>query len=416
MACIATSDVANSVSRTIANAVSPAQGLVLCAPPPRISWPRCRAPTPIVARGRGGSRLRSPPSSPPWRGRRWPRPRPLPRSPPRSRPPPPPRPRSTWRGVRAGRAAEGAARLLRDDHVPYVPIDVDLLMGNDEVALRGPWDRTNLIGVAPTAAELSRGLFDYHLDFPGDTLDPGCTYEEWARRLRPRRPPDDLRARRDRAGVPGQAGAPVLVLLRLQRLEQQARGRLGDDPARLRRGHPAPRRWPRGPTEVGYSQHSSAERADWGDDKLELVGGTHPVVYPAAGSRPTSSRRALPDAQPVEGVGCDDARGPSPRSARPWRPSPPTRADYLRAYPWLGFDGRWGEQQRSFFNGPTAPNDEDPVDRADHLVEGELARQELHGPGGRRGQHLGDRLLLRRGRGRLGGCCAGSRPTPDPGR
>ena len=66
---------------------------------------------------------------------------------------------------------------------PYVPIDVDLLMGNDEVALRGPWDRTNLIGVAPTAAQLSRGLWDYHLDFPGNTLDPGCTYEEWAERL-----------------------------------------------------------------------------------------------------------------------------------------------------------------------------------------------------------------------------------------
>ena len=38
------------------------------------------------------------------------------------------------------------------------------------------------------------------------------------------------------------------------------------------------------PVEVGYSQHEGAERADWGDDKLELVDGTHPVVYPAAGS------------------------------------------------------------------------------------------------------------------------------------
>ena len=40
----------------------------------------------------------------------------------------------------------------------------------------------------------------------------------------------------------------------------------------------------RRPAIVGYSQHEGAERADWGDDKLELVGGTHPVVYPAAGS------------------------------------------------------------------------------------------------------------------------------------
>ena len=34
---------------------------------------------------------------------------------------------------------------------PYQPTDIDLLMGNDEVALRGPWDRTNIVKVAPTA-------------------------------------------------------------------------------------------------------------------------------------------------------------------------------------------------------------------------------------------------------------------------
>src|SRR4029078_7194681 len=38
------------------------------------------------------------------------------------------------------------------------------------------------------------------------------------------------------------------------------------------------------PASVGYSQHEGAERASWGDDKLKLVDGTHPVVYPAAGS------------------------------------------------------------------------------------------------------------------------------------
>ncbi len=47
-------------------------------------------------------------------------------------------------------------------------------------------------------------------------------------------------------------------------------------------------------------------------------------------------------------------RAPSTRSS----PRCPTaRADYLAAFPWLGFDGRWGEQQAGFFNGPTGPND-----------------------------------------------------------
>ncbi len=51
--------------------------------------------------------------------------------------------------------------------------------------------------------------------------------------------PDRLRPRRHRAWRAGKALAPVLVLLRLQRLEQPARGRLGDGPARLRRERPA---------------------------------------------------------------------------------------------------------------------------------------------------------------------------------
>ena len=56
-----------------------------------------------------------------------------------------------------------------------MPSNVDAILPNDEVALRGPWDRDELVKIAPTADDLGRGLFDYHLDFPGDPLDPGCT-------------------------------------------------------------------------------------------------------------------------------------------------------------------------------------------------------------------------------------------------
>ena len=47
------------------------------------------------------------------------------------------------------------------------------------------------------------------------------------------------------------------------------------------------------PVEVGYSSHEGAERADWDDDKLEIVDGTHPVVYPAAGSHANKFTEAL---------------------------------------------------------------------------------------------------------------------------
>src|SRR3954471_2653949 len=50
---------------------------------------------------------------------------------------------------------------------PYQPTDVDVVLGNADVALRGPWDTTNVVKVAPTAHDLAVGLSGYHLDFPG---------------------------------------------------------------------------------------------------------------------------------------------------------------------------------------------------------------------------------------------------------
>jgi hypothetical protein len=113
----------------------------------------------------------------------------------------------------------------------------------------------------------------------------------------------------------------------------------------------------RGPAEVGYSQHSSAERAAWGDEKLELRDGTHPVVYPASGSHANFFRPELYLMRSeAEGVGCDDTTGPS-RAVRPVVETVPAAQDeYLAIYPWLGFDGRWGERQSAFYNGPTGPN------------------------------------------------------------
>ena len=65
------------------------------------------------------------------------------------------------------------------------------------------------------------------------------------------------------------------------------------------------------PVTVGYSSHEGAEQADWGEDKLELVDGTHPVVYPAAGSHANKFTAALYLGSSAEaGVGCDDTRGP----------------------------------------------------------------------------------------------------------
>ena len=75
------------------------------------------------------------------------------------------------------------------------------------------------------------------------------------------------------------------------------------------------------PVAVGYSSHEGAERADWGDDKLELVDGTHPVVYPAAGSH---ANKYTDGALPRQlGRGRRRLR----RHAGPARRAPPDRED-----------------------------------------------------------------------------------------
>ena len=41
---------------------------------------------------------------------------------------------------------------------PFLPTDVDGVLGNPSVALRGPWESDEIIKIAPTAEDLSRGL------------------------------------------------------------------------------------------------------------------------------------------------------------------------------------------------------------------------------------------------------------------
>ena len=117
------------------------------------------------------------------------------------------------------------------------------------------------------------------------------------------------------------------------------------------------RRSPRSRSRVGYSSHEGAERAEWGDDKLEVVEGTHPVVYPAAGSHANKFTEALYLGSSAEaGVGCDDTRGPHVEFAPAVKTIPSDPDAARRAFPWIAFEGRWGELQRAFFNGPTGPN------------------------------------------------------------
>ena len=234
---------------------------------------------------------------------------------------------------------------------PFIPTDIDLLLGEETVALRGPWNVTDLVEIAPTANDLVN-RFEYHLDFPGDALAPGCDYNRWARRLTQGSQPVVY------AHVVGESDELALQYWFFYPFNDFNNTHEGDwemiqlvfDAVDARAALATQ------PVEVGYSSHEGAERATWDDDKLDVVG-ERPVVYPAAGSHANKYSDALWLGSSAEaGVGCDDTRGPHRELTPRVVTIPSDAAAAETAYPWIAFEGRWGELQRAFFNGPTGPN------------------------------------------------------------
>jgi hypothetical protein len=239
---------------------------------------------------------------------------------------------------------------------PYLPIDVNLLFDEPTVALRGPWGSGDLVKIGPTAKDLSKGLFEYHLDFPGSALQPGCDYLLWERRLVEGHAPAVYAHVATDPARPGKLALQYWLFYVFNDWNNLHEGdwemiQLVFDAST------AAEALQRSPVEVGYSQHEGAERSAWTDEKLERVDGTHPVVHPAAGSHANFYGESLYLGSSAEqGVGCDDTRGPTfdVRPAVQTIPSDPAQAN--ADYPWIAFDGRWGELRPAFFNGPTGPN------------------------------------------------------------
>jgi hypothetical protein len=238
---------------------------------------------------------------------------------------------------------------------PYLPIDTDVLLGDPTVALRGPWGSGDLIKIGPSATDLSKGLFEYHLDFPGNALRPGCGYLRWERHLVAGHAPVVYAHVAAEPGFPGKLALQYWLFYVFNDWNNLHEGDWEMVQLDFDASTPA-EALHRPPVAVGYSQHEGAERAAWDDAKLERVG-THIVVHPADGSHANFFGQALYlGSSAEEGVGCDDTRGPS-IDVRPVVQTIPTAQAAARAaFPWIAFEGRWGELRPAFFNGPTGPN------------------------------------------------------------
>jgi hypothetical protein len=220
--------------------------------------------------------------------------------------------------------------------------------GSEETLKRGPR--------GADIAGLDEG---HHLNLPGDPLGDTCVYA------------------RDFAQLVGEGKAPLVTYAHIAR-EKGRRGLAvqywffwyfnqfndlheGDWEGMqvvFRASDPG-RALAEGPAAIGLFQHGGGEKAGWDDGKVEKEG-THPVVYAAAGSHATFYEPAVyvENGRKGSGVGCDDTSAPVRRlTVRPV--TVPTRPDRQGEFGWLTYDGRWGQREKGFNNGPTGPATKD---------------------------------------------------------
>ena len=178
-----------------------------------------------------------------------------------------------------------------------MPIDVDLLFGEPTVALRGPWGN-DLVQIAPTAKDLGRGLWGYHLDFPGNALQPGCDYLHWQQHLGAERTPRPTRTSSTDPAHPGKLALQYWFFYVFNDWNNLHEGdwemiQIVFDASTVEEAlHQSP-------VEVGYSQHEGAERAAWDDPKLERVAArTRSCIRPTARTRTSTARRCISAAPP----------------------------------------------------------------------------------------------------------------------
>jgi hypothetical protein len=269
-------------------------------------------------------------------------------------------------------ASGGAAQKLVDTYSPitmlraqtdicdpaqeqFEPTTVGVFLDNPQTQLDAPDGK--LVTKAPTAADVA-GLGDgYHLNIPGDPLSPGCNYSKAFRALKDagKAPPITY------ARIATEEGHTGLVVQYwfFYYFNQFNDLHEGDwEGMQIAFDGSTPREaLATGPSEIALFQHEGGEKGSWDDPKVQKEG-THPVVYPAAGSHATfySSAIFVENAQGGSGLGCDNTTSP----VRRVEPKPvliPTNPRVNGPFKWLTFEGRWGQKEKGYANGPHGPMD-----------------------------------------------------------
>jgi hypothetical protein len=237
---------------------------------------------------------------------------------------------------------------------PFVPMTVDAVLGNPEVALRQVGNGDPVIKWAPTAHDLYGRGPGVYLDFAGDALRPGCVYATDSARYTPT----------DRsavyAHVAQQSDRPGFLAVQywLYWYYNDWNDKHESDwefVQILFQASTVDEALTREPLSAGFAQHEGGEVAQWSSGKLERVD-SHPVIYSSERSHASYVEPALFLGRgAAEGFGCDNTEPPSTR-IQPrvvMLPDAPSGPD--DPYAWLAFAGRWGERHAAPNDGPTGP-------------------------------------------------------------
>ena len=234
----------------------------------------------------------------------------------------------------------------------YRPTSVDIVLGRRDVLLRDPQGK--IVKRAPTSRDLWSLGPGYHIDFPGNPLNPGCGYERQFRNWNDGRPPSVYAHLATDPLHPGRLAVEYWFYYTFNDFTDlhesdwemaQVDFAATTAAAALRSG----------PYEVDVSQHAGGERSGWTDSKLQKQG-THPIIYDATGSHANYFSRALYLGRGArEGFGCDDTRTATERVQLRTVLLPDVPSSAASPYAWLAFQGRWGQKEAGINNGPTGP-------------------------------------------------------------
>jgi hypothetical protein len=242
------------------------------------------------------------------------------------------------------------------DGEQYEATSVGAVLGNPAVKLtRFDGDKEVVLKSAPTSEDIAGLDESHHLDLPGSPLGNTCVYaKDFAALKREGKAPATTYAHIAREA--GRTGLAVQYWFfwYFNQFNDLHEGDWEGMQIVFEASDPEDA-LAEEPSEIGLFQHGSGEKADWQDGKVEKDG-THPVVYPAAGSHATFYEAAvyLGNGRQGSGVGCDNTSAPhqrvNPRPVLvPTNPGPDSR------FSWLTYEGRWGQKEKGFNNGPTGP-------------------------------------------------------------